>query len=157
MRRLITAACCSLVVAAAAITSANADTTPANAIKYRKAVMNAMAAHFGAFFMINMGSVDKPQYLASHVDALAAMGDQLDALFPAGSGTGKTDALPAIWENPEKFQKAVATAKGATAKLRDAVKGGDKAAIGQAAKAAGDSCKGCHDSFRKEEKGEKAG
>ena len=150
MRRLY-AACCSLALGAATFTAV-ADTSPENAIKFRQAVMRSMSDHFAAFMLISSGRVDQPQYLAAHADAIGAMGEQLGSLFPAGSGTGKTDALPAIWTDTAKFQKALDNGKSATAKLRDAVKGGDKAAIAQAAKAAGDACKGCHDSFRKEEK-----
>lgn len=126
--------------------------TPEDSIKYRKAVMETMAGHVGAISLIFSGKVDFQQYLLSHAEALAAAGEQAGKLFPAGSGTGKTDALPLIWEEPEKFQKAADEIKVTTAQLRDAIRGGDKAAIGKSLKPVFDSCKGCHDRYRKEEK-----
>jgi cytochrome c556 len=152
MRRILTTVSTALLIAAAAASLAHAETSPANAIKYRKAVMSAIGGHVGAFFLINGGAVDQGKYLVPHAEALAALGEQIPVLFPAGSGTGKTDALPKIWEEPAKFSEAANAGKDATAKLLTAVKSGDKAAIAAAAKGLGEACKGCHDRYRKEEK-----
>jgi cytochrome c556 len=151
MRRLVLSA----VLAIAAATSATATlaaTAPADAIKYRKAVMSAMAAHIGAFSLINFGRVDHPEYLKSHANALADLGAEGKVLFPAGTDTGDTDALPLIWQEQAEFDKLVAGLAKSTAELRDAVNAGDKAATMKAFKAVGESCKGCHDRFRKEQK-----
>jgi cytochrome c556 len=128
-----------------------AATAPADAIKYRKAVMTGMAAHTGAFSLINFGRVEHQDHLLAHVDALAALGTQLGVLFPAGSGSGDTDALPLIWQEQEKFAQLVKASEKATAELRAAVTAGDKAATMQAFKSVGESCKGCHDRYRKED------
>ncbi len=125
--------------------------TPEDAIKYRKAVMSTMAGHVGAISLIFGGKVEHQEYLLSHAEALAAGGEQAAKLFPTGSGTGKTDALPLIWQEPDKFAQAAGQLKTTTAGLRDAVRSGDKAAIGKAMKPVFDSCKGCHDRYRKEE------
>jgi cytochrome c556 len=127
-------------------------TTPADAIKYRKAMMSAMAAHTGAFSLINFGRVEHQDQLLSHVEALATLGSQLDTLFPAGTGAGDTDALPLIWQEQEKFGQLVTATGKSTAELRDAVAAGDKAATMKAFKAVGQACKGCHDRYRKEKK-----
>jgi cytochrome c556 len=149
--RLLTSVATALLLTAGCATLATADTSPENAIRYRKAVMTALGGHVGAIMMINGGRVDQPKFLLPHAEALASLGEQLSILFPAGSGTGKTDALAKIWKDPVKFQKAVDAGTAATAKVRDAARGGDKAAIGQALKGLGEACKGCHDNFRKEE------
>ena len=65
--------------------------------------------------------------------------------------SAKSDALPLIWQENDRFQKAAEAAKTATAALRDAVKSGDKAAISKSMKPVFESCKGCHDRYRKEE------
>ena len=129
--------------------------TPADDIKYRKAVMNSMSGHVSAIALISSGKVEHQEYLLSHAEALAAVGDQVGKVFPASSGTGNTDALPLIWEEPEKFQKGAEAVKAATAGLRDAVRNGDKEAIGKALKPVFDACKGCHDRYRQEEETEK--
>jgi cytochrome c556 len=151
MRRILSITSVALLVTAASLGTARAETSPVNAIKYRQAIMKAISAHVSAFFMINTGAVDQAKRLSAHTDALAALGEEIPALFPAGSGTGKTDALPKIWEEPAKFNEAANAAKDATAKLAAAVKAGDKAGIGAAAKSVGEACKGCHDRYRKEE------
>ena len=126
-------------------------TAPADAIKYRKAMMSAMAAHTSAFSQINFGRVDHQDHLLGHVEALATLGSQLGVLFPAGTGTGDTDALPLIWQEQEKFGQLVTATGKSTAELREAVAAGDKAATMKAFKAVGESCKGCHDRYRKEQ------
>lgn len=142
-----------LTFATLAFTSSSfSATTPADAIKYRKAMMSAMAAHTGAFALINFGRVEHQDQLLSHVEALATLGSQLNTLFQAGTGEGDTDALPLIWQEPEKFGQLVTVAGKSTAELRDAVAAGDKAATMKAFKAVGEACKGCHDRYRKENK-----
>jgi cytochrome c556 len=148
MRRIITLGSAALLLLA----SVAGAGTPEDAVKYRQAVMNTMAGHVGAISLIFSGKVEHQEYLLSHAEALAAAGDQVGKLFPAGSGTAKSDALPLIWEEGDKFQKAADAARVATAALRDAVKSSDKAAIGKSLKPVFDSCKGCHDRYRKEDK-----
>lgn len=127
-------------------------TAPADAIKYRKAVMSAMAAHTSAFSLINFGRVEHQDHLRAHVEALAALGGQIKVLFPAGTGTTDTDSLPLIWQEQDRFAELVTATEKSTTELRDAVVAGDKAATTRAFKAVGDACKGCHDRYRKEKK-----
>jgi cytochrome c556 len=141
----------SLVLLLGSSISAYAETTPKNAIKYRHAVMEAMAGHTGAFSMIAFGMVEHTEYLQSHANALADAGAQLKILFPEGSGEGDTHALAAIWENPEEFSVAVAEAEKATAALRDAAASGDRKTKSKAFKVLGQTCKGCHEKYREEE------
>lgn len=66
------------------------------------------------------------------------------------SRTGKTDALPAIWEQPEKFKQALTAFQTAAAALAKAADGEPRALaapVGDLAKA----CKACHDDFRKKD------
>lgn len=148
---VLTRAIAALAITVAAIPMASADTLPENAIGYRKVVMTAMGGHVAAISLIFTGKVEHQDRLVAHAEALAAAGDELPKLFPAGSGTGKTDALPLIWQEPDKFRQAAEAGRSATAELRDAVRGSDKAAIARALKSVGDGCKGCHDKYREEE------
>ena len=150
MRRSYPGVIVALFISLSFCTSAGADSDAENAVKFRHAVMNAMAGHTGAFSMIAFGTVDHPEFLQSHADALADMGAQIKVLFPAGSGGDESHAKPAIWEEPEKFSEAVTRAKKATAELRDAAATGDRKVIMNAFKAVGQACKGCHESYREE-------
>lgn len=128
-----------------------AATAPADAIKYRKAVMNGMAAHVSAFLLVNMGKVEHQDHLKAHANALADLGAQTRVLFPAGTDAGNTEALPLIWKEQEQFNQLITKLETATAGIRDAVAANDKAGAMAAFKTLGESCKGCHDRYRKPE------
>jgi cytochrome c556 len=147
MRRALPAliACVALSLPAAGFGATN----PADAIKYRKAVMSGMSAHVAAFMLINFNKVEHPEYLKAHASALADLGAQAKVLFPAGTDTGDTDALPLIWKEQDQFKKLLTDLETSSAKLRDAVAANDKAGSMAAFKAMGESCKGCHDRYRK--------
>lgn len=71
--------------------------------------------------------------------------------FPAGTGPDsgvKTDALPAIWEQPDLFSEKIANFNVAAAGLATAAETGDAAAIGAAFATTGGTCKSCHETFR---------
>lgn len=70
-------------------------------------------------------------------------------LFPAGSQTGKTDALPVIWERKADFEARAA-------KLEQDAKAAqigitDQASLQRAVQRVGQNCGGCHDTYRKKE------
>ena len=152
MRRLVRT-----VIIATLVTSFSAGTwaatTPTDAIKYRKAVMDGLSAHVSAFVLINFGKVEHQEHLKAHANALADLGAQAKVLFPAGSDTGETEALPLIWaaQEQEQFRKLVSALEVSSAKLKDAVAASDKPAAMAAFKALGESCKGCHDRYRKQD------
>jgi cytochrome c556 len=148
MHRLVRTALVTCLIASFS-SGAAAATAPADAIKYRKAVMKALSAHVSAYLLINMGKVEHPEYLKAHASALADLGAQARVLFPVGTDAGNTDALPLIWKEPDKFSKLVSKLEKSSATLRDAVAANDKAGATAAFKALGEACKGCHDRYRK--------
>ncbi len=71
--------------------------------------------------------------------------------FPEGTSVDSgadTEALATIWEKPEEFAAAQAKLVETSAALVAAAGTGEMAAVGEAVKAMGGSCKGCHDNFR---------
>ena len=78
--------------------------------------------------------------------------DKVGDLFPKGSTSEKSRALPAIWEKPDDFKKSAAKVKQAANDLADAAKSKDDSAIPTKVKALGDACGACHKNFRAEEK-----
>ena len=131
----------------------NADTAE-DSIKYRHAVMEAMSGHVAAFNLIATNKIDGQKYLQAHADAVANMSDELDILFPKGSGDGDTEALPAIWDDSEKFSTAIAKMQETAGALREATRSGDRKVVMGAFSAAGKACKGCHEKFRAEDENE---
>ncbi|MCW5700269.1 MAG: cytochrome c [Rhodospirillales bacterium] len=118
--------------------------------KYRHSVYEALGGHTAALAGIVKGEVPFKDDLAGHVRAIEDISKITPKLFPEGSGGGKTEALPVIWEKPEDFKKAMMAFQEAAANLAKAAEtdpDGVPAALGALAK----TCKGCHDTFRKED------
>lgn len=126
-----------------------ADTTPEDAKDYRSAIMTTLRGHIGAASMIARGLVDNNGQLLSHAEGLSNGAAELKNIFPEGSAVDGSEALPAIWGEPDKFAEAINAMVEATAELEDAAAGGDPEAIGGAFRKVGMSCRGCHDNFRK--------
>ena len=121
-----------------------------NEVKYRHTVMEAMGNQFGAIVMVFTKRVDQPDNLKVHAKALADTATVASTLFPPGSEGG--EALPIIWEEPDRFAAAMDDLVKKTAALSDAADSGDQAAMAAAFKAAGESCKGCHERYKEEDK-----
>jgi cytochrome c556 len=116
-------------------------------IKYRKAVMKVVGGHMAGMGTILRNGVH-PDDLAFHARGMANVAALVPNVFPAGSGEGKTEALPAIWEDEAAFKVAMdkfVTAANATGAAADT---GDNQAIAATLKALGGSCKGCHDDYK---------
>ncbi len=131
---------------------ANATTaaTTEDTIKYRHAIMEGMSSHVAAIMMIATGKIDARQHLQEHADAVQSLSEQLNLLFPEGSGGSETEALPAIWEDGEKFNAAIVKMQETAQALQQAAGSDDNKAIMGAFAKAGKSCKGCHEKFRAE-------
>ena len=71
--------------------------------------------------------------------------------FVEGSDKGgNTRAKPEIWSEKDKFQAAVAKSQDDQNKLVAAVKSGNLDQVKAAVGAVGQSCKACHDSYRRD-------
>jgi cytochrome c556 len=124
---------------------------PEDAIKYRKAGFNIMAAHFGRLGAMAQGKVPfDAKVAAENADVLAVVAKLPLTAFVEGSDKGETRAKPEIWKEAAKFKEAADKNQAEMAKLVAAAKTGNldnlKAAFGSAAP----TCKACHDSFRKD-------
>lgn len=118
-------------------------------IAARKATMKKIGGSLAVLVKMNKG--ETPYDAASAKAAVEAIANDLkgvDANFPAGSDQGDTKAGAKIWEDMAGFKAALAkaeeTSKGAVA-LAGKDADGLKAAIG----AIGQSCSGCHNTYRK--------
>lgn len=114
--------------------------------RYRHVVMEAIGNSFGALALVFTNRVERPDELAVHARALAESASLIPGLFPEGSEGG--DALPTIWREPGKVNQAAEETVRTTAELAAAAESGDRAAIAKAFKAAGDSCKSCHERYK---------
>lgn len=149
--RVVLAGLLAAVLSGLALNSAALASDPEYVIEYREAVMEAQGGHLSAASRILRGQVPFQQALEAHAEALKALTEELDYIFPEGSDFGDTEAKLAIWDEPEAFAEAVAEAKQATERFHAAAAGdASTAELMQAFRAVGQSCKGCHDNFRME-------
>jgi len=124
---------------------------PEDAIKYRQGAFRVMSAHFGALGAMANGRAPFDAAAASrHADVIALVSHLPFAGFVPGSDKGETRAKPEVWTEQAKFKGNAEKMQEAVAKLATAAKTGNldtmKAAFGPAAQ----TCKACHDDFRKE-------
>lgn len=136
-----------LAVSALALT---ASVSLADPVSERKELMKAIGAGVGAMAPIARG--EQPFDAERVTTALAnlnAAAEQLDveALFPEGSDTGDTAALPAIWENKADFTEKMEKLKADIAAVgADAPQ--DQAGVGAALGRIGGNCGACHETYR---------
>ncbi len=139
------------ILAAIVAVSAMAFTAPALAdgeIKYRQAVMKSIGGHMGAISgIIKKGTANRAN-LVTHAQGMADLAGIAATVFPEGSDFGETEALPAIWEKPEDFKKAVKMFEDAASAFNMAAKSDDMAQIGPAFGNLAKTCKNCHENFR---------
>jgi len=118
-------------------------------VRYRHWVMESMSNDFAAMAMLFKNEVSRPGDMAVLARSLAESASLIAGLFPEGSEGAS--ALPLIWEEPERVQAASRDSAETAAALAEAAASGERAAIAKAFKAAGDSCKGCHERYKAED------
>lgn len=96
---------------------------------------------------------DAPDFAAieSQAAAITTAAGRIKGLFPEGTSVEDgydTEALPTIWQQPEKFAAAADNLVTRSEALATAASAGDAAAVGAAVQALGGACKDCHDTFR---------
>ena len=124
---------------------------PEDAIKYRKASLTVMAAHFGRVGAMAAGRAPyDTKAAAENADIAAAMSKLPWAAFPEGSDKGDTRAKPEIWKDSAKYKEAADKMQAELTKLSAAAKVGNVDALKTAFGPAAATCKNCHDNFRKE-------
>jgi cytochrome c556 len=136
-----------LMVGAAAATGLAAPASADEAmIKYRQAVMQAIGGHTSGLAAVVKGEVPFADNLAIHTKGIGDLAPIAAKVFPKDSASGRTEALPAIWDKPEQFAKSMAAFQTAAAAVASATDARAAAgALGDLAKA----CDGCHDTFKK--------
>ena len=150
MKTVLSAA---LVLAAAALsTPAMAQfQKPEDAIKYRKASFTVMAPHFGRIGAMASGKAPFDAKVAADNAAIVETMSKLPwAAFGAGTDKGDTRALPDIWKEQDAFKAAADKMQAEVTKLAAATKTGNLDNVKAAFGAAGQTCKACHDDYRKD-------
>jgi len=125
---------------------------PEDAIKYRRAVMTVLGNHFGRVGAMAQGKAPyDPRLAAENADIAMSMAKLPFIAFVEGTDKGETRAKPEIWAEGEKFKASAQKMQEELTKLSAATKTGNIENIKAAFGPTGQSCKGCHDKYRKDE------
>lgn len=121
---------------------------PEDAVKYRQSVMTLQGRHLGL-----IGANLRGPYNAADVVANAAILETVTKLawvaYVPGSDLPNSKSKPEAWTQPEKFKEVSDKLMAGVAKLSAAAKAGDQATVRTAFGEIGQTCKTCHDTFRK--------
>jgi cytochrome c556 len=151
MKRSTTAVVVALALGVAAGT-VFAQAKPEQLVKQRQAVMTLQGKYFGPMAAMAQG---KAPYNADVVKRNAAYLDNLSRMawdgFDAGTKDVKSAALPAIYEQTDKFKEAASRLENETHKLWEVSQRGDEAAVKAQIGAVGKSCGACHNDFRQKQ------
>jgi cytochrome c556 len=121
---------------------------PEDAVKYRQSAFTLMGAHMGRLAAVVKGEVP---YNKEDVARNAAIISTLSSLpwQAFGPGTEGGKAEPAIWKESAKFKTASDRMQAAVAELNTAAQSGNPENLKKALGATSQTCKACHDDFRK--------
>ena len=150
MRKLVSAAVL-LSFAAVAVPASAQFARAEDAVKYRKAAFTLLGNHFGALGAMANGKMPYNAGVAAEAADVVAVVSKLPwRAFGEGTDKGETRAKPEIWKEQAKFKEGSEKMQAEVTKLAAAAKTGSldnlKAAFGPAAQ----SCKACHDQYRKD-------
>jgi cytochrome c556 len=138
-----------LLLAGGAQAQPDAATLDEGALAYRQSLMEAIGGDMASLSNLLKYGLAYPGHAVVHAEGLAARAKLVAKAFEHKVVDGPTDSEPAIWEKPAEYTEAVQAFETESAKLVEAAKAGDLAALGAQLKATGKSCGGCHDGFRK--------
>ena len=133
--------------------AALAQVKPETLVKQRQAVMTLQGKYFGPLAAMAQG---KAPYNADIVRRNAAFLDNLtrmpwDTFDPSTKDVKPSGALPAIWDQPDKFKEASSRLENELHKLYEVSRSGDENAVKTQIGAVGKACGACHENFRQKQ------
>ena len=119
-------------------------------VKYRQAVMKAMAAHMTAMSLVVKRQVSDRSQLAAHAAALRDLSGGLPKFFPRSTGSDKTKtaAKNEVWQRFAEFETASLKLQRESNLLAEAVKRRDEKTFDAQFENVANACGGCHRKFR---------
>lgn len=126
------------------------DTHPGQPVTKRRAIFHEMLQNFEPMGMMvrDRKPYDKDQFL-KYALALQALSSQPWSHFPPGSIYGKSRARPEIWEKEAEFKTYQQKLQDSVNRLVTVAGTGSLDAIRPSYAAVAESCKRCHEAFRK--------
>ena len=120
------------------------------AIEYRQGALAVMDNHYDRIGAMVKGKAPFDARVAqANADLVVTLARLPWSAFIEGSDKGDTNARPEVWSQPDKFKAAAQRLQDATVKLAEAARTGQPDALKAAFSATAETCKSCHDDFRK--------
>jgi cytochrome c556 len=124
---------------------------PEDAYKYRASVMTLQGAHMSRINAQLRSANPDIAVIQQNVAVLDTLNRLFFTAFPEGSDmVASSRAKPEIWQQQAKFRDLAERLNGDVAKLQAAAKSGDVGATRSAFQTTAQTCKACHDDFRRE-------
>jgi cytochrome c556 len=148
-----TAVGAALVIALGAVAGvALAQVKPDVLVKQRQSAMTLIGKYFGPLGGMAQGKVPfDAKIVQRNADYLAALSQMPWDGFDPSTKSEKSRALPAVFEQSDKFKDAGQRMQSEVQKLQQVAKGGDENAIKSQIAAVGKACANCHDDFRQKQ------
>jgi cytochrome c556 len=152
MKKTLLATGMAVALAAGYSMSAFAQAKPEVLVKQRQAAMTLQGKYFGPMAAMAQGkapyNAEVVKRNAGYLSALDKM--PWDGFSPETKGV-KSAALPAVWNEADKFKQAQERLQSEVAKLVQVSASGDEAAVKAQIGATGKACGGCHETFREKQ------
>ncbi|MEO5690066.1 MAG: cytochrome c [Burkholderiaceae bacterium] len=121
-----------------------------DAVEYRQGALAVMGNHFARIGAMANGKVPYDAKAAqANADLVATLAKLPWSAFIEGSASGDTNAKPEVWSQADKFKAASQKLEDATVKLAAAARTGKVEDLKAAFSTTADTCRACHDDFRK--------
>ena len=127
--------------------------TTAELVAARKAMMRMAATLTFESVMPAVRNGTDVKRQAHAAEGLDRFGHSIAGLFPDGSESPDSRALPALWANKADFQAKANAFGDASARLAELAKAGDTAGFAAQAAIVARGCDSCHSLYRAEEAG----
>ena len=155
MKKLVKPLLAVLLFTAASASIAQQAPKPEQVIKWRQSVYQVLAWNNGRIKNNVEGSYNKDEVIRA-ANAIAAIANSgLGALYPAGTETGKgwreTTVKPELFTDTAKAGEAARKFISESNELAKVAATGDAAAVKVQFGKLGQTCKSCHDDFRKKD------
>jgi cytochrome c556 len=142
-----------IAAALGAVTGAAlAQVKPDVLVKQRQSAMTLIGKYFGPLGGMAQGKVPFDAKLVQrNADFLAALSQMPWDGFDPSTKNEKSRALPAVFEQSDKFKEAGQRMQSEVQKLQQVAKSGDESQIKSQIGAVGKACANCHDNFRQKQ------
>ena len=132
--------------------AALAQVKPEQLVRQRQSVMVLQGKYFGPMAAMAQGKVP---YNADVIRRNAAFLDNLSRMpwdgFDPVTKDVKSNALPAVYEQQDKFKEAASRLENEAHKLYQVSQSGDENTVKAQIGAVGKACGGCHENFRQKQ------